>query len=83
MTTQLLMEIFDKETEDFLYEIDLSNYDLKMINKICPPEEGLDYNYTDGREIDKNDVHNLSKFIVELKDLKFEKYSMGIITRRI
>jgi len=83
MRTQLLLEMYDKESEDFVAEIDISKYDLKTINRICPSEDEFDYEYTDGYEIMEDEFIKLSEYIVELKELDYNKYSYGIITRSI
>ncbi len=83
MKTKLLIEIYKIEEEEFFNEIDISNYNLKKINKICPPYDEFDYEYCGSYEIEENDFIELSKFIKELADYKFEDYSYSLITRRI
>jgi len=83
MKTQLLIEMYDKESEYFVDQIDISNYDLKKINKICPPDIEFDYEYTNGYEILEDDFFKLSEYIKEFKKLDYNKYSYSIITRRI
>lgn len=83
MNTQLLIELFDIESEEFVDEIDISHYDLKKINIICPPYDEFDYQYCDSYEIMEADYINLKYYITELQNIDFTKFSMGIITRRI
>jgi hypothetical protein len=83
MKTQLLIEIFEKNGECFIEEIDISHYDLKKINEICPPEDEGDFEYCNGRFLEEQDFENLQGFISELKDYKYSNYNYGIITRSI
>lgn len=80
MNTKLLIDI---KSEEFIDEIDISHYDLKKINTICPPYDEFDYQYTNGYEIEEVDYINLKDYITELQNIDFTKFSMGIITRRI
>jgi len=83
MKTELLIEYFDLETEYFIGEIDISKYDLKKINNICHPRWEEDYQYANGHELDKREFNELKKYIEELQNMDFSKYSYGIITRQI
>jgi|GEM_PF-2739075 len=83
MKTELLIEYFDFETDLIVGEIDISKYDLKIINKICPPRYEDDYEYANGHELEEGEFKELKQYITELKDMEFSKYSYGIITRSI
>ena len=83
MKTELLIEFFDLETEYYVGEINISKYDLKKINNICPPEWEDDYEYTNGNELNEKEFNELKKYIHELENMNFSKYSYGIITRQI
>lgn len=83
MKKQLLIELYNIENDLFFDEIDISKYDLKKINEICPPYEEFDYKYCNGYEIEEEDFLKLRNYITELKDIEFFKYSFSIITRQI
>lgn len=83
MKKQLLIELYNIENDLFFDEIDISKYDLKKINEICPPYEEFDYEYCNGYEIEEEDFIKLRNYIPELKDVDFFKYSCSIITRQI
>ncbi|MEN9909823.1 MAG: hypothetical protein RLZZ540_2972 [Bacteroidota bacterium] len=83
MKRQLLIELYDIQSESFVDEIDISTYNLKKINQICPPYEEFDYEYCNSYEIDEENFSKLSKYIKELKNVDFFKYSFSIITRQI
>lgn len=89
MKTVLLVEYFDRKTDEIIGEIDISKYDLKKINSICPPytakdspiysEEG-DNQYINGYELLENQFNELKEYIHELKVLDYSKYHIGIAT---
>ncbi|MBF4494094.1 hypothetical protein IR010_16210 [Flavobacterium sp. MR2016-29] len=84
MKKQLLIELYSIENDLFLDEIDISRYDLKKINEICPPYDEFDYEYCNGYEIEEEEEFiKLKEFIEELKTIDFFKYSCSIITRQI
>ena len=83
MKTQLLIELYDKKTENFIKEIDISHYNLEEINKICPPEDPLDIEYTDGIDLMEEQFILFKKYIKELKDIEYNDFYVTIITRRI
>ncbi|MES2239395.1 MAG: hypothetical protein V4497_03965 [Bacteroidota bacterium] len=83
MKKQLLIELYDIKSESFFNEIDISTYNLKKINQICPPSEEFDNEYCMSYEINEEDFRKLSEYIKELKNVDFSKYSCSIITRQI
>lgn len=83
MKKKLVIEIYRIVEEDFFDEINISHYSLDKINKICPPEDLLDIEYTDSLFLEENDFNNLKKYIVELEKYKYSDFTYGIITRRI
>lgn len=83
MKTELLLEMYNVENEKFVKEINISHYDLKVLNKMFPPYEEFDYEYTQGYEIEKEDFDLLRKYIKEIKAYNFEDYLYSIITRQI
>lgn len=83
MKKQLLIELYSIENDLFFDEIDISNYDLKKINEICPPHDEFDYEYCNSYEIEEEDFIKLREYIEELKKINFFKYSCSIITRQI
>jgi len=83
MITELLIEYFDLETEFFVGEINISQYDLAKINIICPPFYEADWHYANGHELDGEEFAKLKEFIKELEDMDFYRYSYSIQTRQI
>ncbi|MCI4444115.1 MAG: hypothetical protein JHC39_11500 [Lentimicrobium sp.] len=83
MAKELLIEIYRIEEEDFFDEIKISHYSLDKINKICPPEDPFDIEYTDSLFLEENDFDNLKEYIVELRKFKYSDYTYGLITRRV
>lgn len=83
MQTELLIEYFDLETDEFAGEIVISAYDLKQINQICPPELEGDWEYCDGVFLEEEMFLRLRELITELSGFNYPDYSYGIITRRM
>jgi len=83
MKKQLLIEIYDIKSESFVDEIDISKYNLKKINEICPPYDDFDYEYCNSYELEEEDFKKLSNYIKELINFDYSKYSYSIITRQI
>lgn len=81
--TQLLIELFDLKTEKLIREIDISHYDLRMINKICPPEDPDDIEYTNSNYVTTEQFSKLKKYITEIADIDGEEYIVNICTYRI
>lgn len=81
--TQLLIELYDVNSDEFIREIDISHYDLKTINEICPPEDPDDIEYCDGGFVTENQFILLKDYISELKDINYKKFIVNIITRRL
>ncbi|RYJ42423.1 hypothetical protein NU09_2209 [Flavobacterium beibuense] len=89
MKTVLLIEYFDRETELFVGEIDISKYDLKKINSICPPLTAKDYpiypeegddKYINGYDFNEKEFNELKEYIHELKNMDLSKYVYSIGT---
>ncbi|WP_430406837.1 DUF7683 domain-containing protein [Fluviicola sp.] len=84
MKTELLIEIFEKVGDGFIKEINISHYDLKQINKICPPEDFPDdFEYCDGHFVTEEQFTMLKEYIVELSIYNYQDYDYNIITRSI
>lgn len=82
-STQLLIEYYAVDSDSFIGEIDISNYDLAAINKLCPPEIEDDFEYCDSVFIEKEQFLLLRDYIDELKPFVYEDYVYNIITRGI
>lgn len=82
-STQLLIEYYAVDSDSFVGEIDISNYDLATINKLCPPEIEDDFEYCDSVFIEKEQFLLLRDYIDELKPFVYEDYVYNIITRGI
>lgn len=78
---QLLIELFDRKTEKFIKDIDISHYDLKRINEICPPEDPDDIEYCDGIDVTEDQYILLKQYIAELFDVNYEDFFVNISTR--
>lgn len=78
---KLLIELFDRKTEKFVRNIDISHYDLNKINKICPPEDPYDIEYCDGIDVEEQQYILLKRYITELSDLNYEDFFVNICTR--
>lgn len=82
-STELLIEYYAVEGDEFIGEINISTYDLASVNKICPPEIVDDLHYCDGGFIEKEQFLLLQDSIDELKTFVYEDYIYTIITRGI
>lgn len=82
-STQLLIEYYAVDSDSFVGEIDISNYDLATINKLCPPEIEDDFEYCNGVFVEKESFLFLKDYIDELKDFNYEDYHYNILTRGI
>lgn len=78
-----MLEYFDIKTEVFIGEIDISYYDLNILNEIVPPEAEADYEYCESAFIEEDSFIALQQIISELKEFNYEDYIYNIITRRI
>lgn len=83
-STQLLIEYYSiEEDEKFAGDIDISRYDLSIINKLCPPEIADDFEYCDGAFIEKESFLLLQDYILELKPFIYENYTYNLLTRGV
>lgn len=82
-STELLIEYYTSEGERFIGEINISGYDLVIINKLCPPEIEDDFEYCTSAFIEKESFLLLQDYIHELKVFTYEDYIYNIITRGI
>lgn len=83
MKTKLLLEYFDIKTHLFIGDIDISHYDLNILNEIVPPEAEADYEYCESAFIEEDSFMALQQIISELKEFNYKNYIFNIITRRI
>jgi hypothetical protein len=83
MTTQLLFEIFEKEGDRFVKDIDISHYDINTLNEICPPEDEGDIYYCNGFFIEENQFLELKKIISEIEKYDYEMYDYNLTTRSL
>lgn len=83
MKTELLIELYSIDNDRFLREINISDYDLKKINKICPPEIPDDFDYCNSTFIEEASFIKLKKYIKELSILEYKDYIYNIITRSL
>lgn len=65
----------------FVSEISLKNYDLKIINAICPPEDENDLEYYDSVFVEEDSFDKLKEYIVELDGYNYSDYWYNIVTR--
>lgn len=75
-----MIEYADPEVEKIIGEIDISSYDLSVINQLCPPEIADDLSYCNGGFIEKEQFSLLQQYITELKPFVFEEYDYCIMT---
>lgn len=83
MKTELLIEMYQIDGESFIKELDISIYNLKKINKICPPEDPFDVEYCDGLFLEEENFIELKQYIKELKDYNYQDYTYNLITRQV
>lgn len=79
-STKLIIEYADPESDKIIGEIDISHYDLSVINQLCPPEISDDFEYCNGGFMEKEQFPLLQEYIIELKDFAYEDYSYCIMT---
>jgi hypothetical protein len=63
MNTELLIEMYQIDSESFIKELNISNYNLNKINEICPPEDPFDIDYCNGLFIEQENFKNLKLYI--------------------
>jgi hypothetical protein len=83
MKTELLIELYHTQEDAFLREINISNYDLRILNKIVPPDPEDDFEYCNSAFIEKDEFEKLRAYVKELSDLQYEDFIYNIITRSI
>lgn len=67
----------------FIGEINISDYDLEILNQLCPPEIEDDLEYCTSAFIEEESFLLLQAYIKELKTFAYEDYIYNIITRGI
>lgn len=83
MDKKLFLELYNIKDERILRDIDISKYNLKKINSICPPEDEGDFEYCNGYFIEKKEFNLLKKYIIELRKYNYENYIYNLITRQL
>ena len=79
-STKLVIEYADLKSDKIIGEIDISTYDLAVINQLCPPEIADDLEYCNGGFIEKDQFSLLQEYITELKPFTFGEYDYCIMT---
>lgn len=82
-STELLIEYYANNSDNFIGQIELSKYDLAILNKLCPPEIKDDFEYCNGAFIERESFLLLQDYVVELKEFSYKDYVYNIITRGI
>ena len=80
---RLFIEFFDIKTEMLMKEIDISHYELKKINTICPPDDPHDTEYTNSQYVTSKQFSKLKKYINEIRNMEENKYIINICTYRM
>ncbi len=80
MKTITLIEIFTKEGNDVIQEIDITHIPFEQLNNICPPEIENDLKYCNGLYVENEHYLDLVKIIPALMDFPYEKFDFNIFT---
>ena len=83
MRNRLFLELFEKVGDRFVKDFEITHYDLKLINEICPPETPMDYEYCDGHFVEEEEFIKLQKLIKELSTFNYSEYDYNLCARRV
>lgn len=78
-----LIEIFTKEGNDIIQEIDITHIPFVQLNEICPPEIEDDLQYCNGLYVEHEHYLELIKIIPELKTYPYEKFDFNIFSYQV
>lgn len=83
MNILTLIEIYTKEGNDVIKEIDITHVPYEKLNNICPPEIEGDFQYANGVYVEYEQYLKLKEIIPEIKNFDFEKYDFNIFSYQI
>lgn len=79
---ELYLQIFEKIGDGFILEMNISKYDITILNEICPPEEEGDYYYCGGYFIEEFQFNKLKKIIKELANYDYDSYDYNFLAKQ-